>query len=157
MDKITPYIVMLPLILYTYNLTLDSKIEIERRLDALENKQAEKIVFDVPVYVAGFDEVLKKFDVEVTYYCDCEKCTGSYDLTYTGTVPTVGRTVAVDPEVIPLGTEVYIENVGWRVAEDIGGAVKGRHVDVFVASHEEALQLGRHKSFILVKEEPNVL
>jgi hypothetical protein len=46
------------------------------------------------------------------------------------------RSIAVDPRVIPLGSHVYIPsyapiNGGWFVAQDTGGAIIGRHIDVF--------------------------
>jgi 3D (Asp-Asp-Asp) domain-containing protein len=49
----------------------------------------------------------------------------------------VNRSIAVDPKVIPLGSMVYIpyyateENGGWFVAEDVGGAIQGLHIDVY--------------------------
>ncbi len=42
-----------------------------------------------------------------------------------------GRTVAVDRRMIPLGADLLIEGVGARVAEDTGGRVSGRHIDVY--------------------------
>lgn len=48
-----------------------------------------------------------------------------------GTCARSSRTVAVDPEVIPLGTEVLIEGVGIRRAEDTGGRIRGAHIDVY--------------------------
>lgn len=53
--------------------------------------------------------------------------------------------VAVDPNVIPLGTHLYIEGYGYAVAADIGGAVKQKHVDVFLPSLQAALAYGRQK------------
>ena len=47
------------------------------------------------------------------------------------------RSIAVDPSVIPLGSRVYIPayahdgHGGWFVAQDTGGAINGRHVDVY--------------------------
>lgn len=61
--------------------------------------------------------------------------------TASGTVPTVGRTVAVDPSVIPYGSEVII-NEHTYIAEDCGGAVKGNRIDILFETHKEALQFG---------------
>ena len=51
--------------------------------------------------------------------------------TSTGAIATEGRTIAVDPSVIPYGTEVLIDGHVY-VAEDCGGAVKGNVIDIFV-------------------------
>jgi len=53
--------------------------------------------------------------------------------------------VAVDPNVIPLGSLLYIEGYGYAVAADIGGAVKQHHVDVFLPSSQAAYAYGRQK------------
>ena len=90
--------------------------------------------------------------VELSFYCDSERCTGRYTTTATGTIPTPGYTVAVDPDYIPLGSEIFIEGLGWRVAEDTGGAVNGYEIDVFMASHEEALSRGRYTALAIIKE-----
>lgn len=73
----------------------------------------------------------------VTTYCPCAVCNSGFSGTATGTEITPGRTIAVDPSVIPLGTHVYIDGVGWRVAEDTGGAIKGNIIDLAVAGHGE--------------------
>jgi 3D (Asp-Asp-Asp) domain-containing protein len=82
-------------------------------------------------------------EFKLTAYCTCPKCCGRWadGITYTGTEATPGRTIAVDPEVIPLGSSVYI-NGHTYVAEDIGGAIKGNRIDVLFASHQEALEFG---------------
>lgn len=79
----------------------------------------------------------------ITAYCPCEKCCGEYadGITATGTVATEGRTCAVDPEVIPLGTEIEIDGVKY-IAEDVGGAIKGRRIDICFNDHRSALQYG---------------
>jgi 3D (Asp-Asp-Asp) domain-containing protein len=62
--------------------------------------------------------------------------------TATGTTPRKG-TVAVDPNVIPLGTKLYIEGYGYAVAEDTGGRIKGRIIDVYFESQAECVAWGR--------------
>ena len=62
--------------------------------------------------------------------------------TATGTVPTVGRTIAVDPSVIPYGSEVII-NGHTYIAEDCGGAIKGKNrIDILFETHTEARRFG---------------
>lgn len=66
---------------------------------------------------------------------------GSSNSTATGVVPTVGRTIAVDPSVIPYGSQVII-NGHTYIAEDCGGAIKGNKIDILFETHKEALQFG---------------
>ena len=95
---------------------------------------------------------------EFTHYCPCKKCCGKnpwdkgYGITATGTVATEGRTIGVNPKVIPYGSQVYIEGYGWYIAEDTGGAIKRKHIDVFVASHHKALQMGKKKAVVWVRK-----
>lgn len=87
---------------------------------------------------------------EITGYCPCRKCCGNFSSevtgkspsTSTGVVPVQGRTIAVDPRVIPYGTKVYIDGHEY-VAEDCGGAIKGNRIDMYFNSHQEALVWGR--------------
>jgi len=70
-----------------------------------------------------------------------------YGLTYTGTKVTEGRTIAVDPKVIPLGWWVYIEGIGFRRAEDIGSGVKGNKIDIYFDSSEYANRFGAKRGY----------
>lgn len=82
---------------------------------------------------------------KLTHYCAEEYehiCGTGTGLTATGTEVTVGRTVAVDPSIIPYGTQIYIEGYGWFVAEDCGGAVKNKQIDIAVETHADALFMG---------------
>lgn len=81
----------------------------------------------------------------ITHYC-CERyphiCGDGQGLTSSGVPVQAGVSVAVDSSQIALGTELYIEGYGTRIAQDTGGAVNGNRIDVAVATHEEALRLG---------------
>jgi 3D (Asp-Asp-Asp) domain-containing protein len=79
---------------------------------------------------------------KLTAYCPCSYCCGKSDgITATGTQATAGRTIAVDPSVIPYGSKVII-NGHTYTAEDCGGAINGNRIDVFFNSHAEALVFG---------------
>ena len=86
-------------------------------------------------------------EFEATFYT--KECGTGDGITFTGTKATVGRTVAVDPVFIPLGSWLYIEGFGWRRAEDTGSAVRGNVVDIYVGegpgARQEALRLGRQR------------
>ena len=82
--------------------------------------------------------------MRVTFYCPCAKCCGEHacGLTATGRAAT-GNIVAVDPRHIPLGAMVCVQEFGWMLAADTGGAIKGRHrLDVLRPRHDEARRLG---------------
>lgn len=75
-----------------------------------------------------------------------------FGITASGTHAVVGRTVAVDPSVIPYGTVLYIEGVGLRVAEDTGGAIRGRHIDVLVPNNQIAISFGvKHHARVYIR------
>ena len=107
----------------------------------------------------------EKGDVLVTGYCNCGDCCG-WRFSWLGFGPPVytygpmrGKrkeigvtargtqahhgTVAADPKVYPFGTRLQIPSYGTGVVEDVGGAIKGKHIDVWFPSHQTALNWGR--------------
>ena len=82
----------------------------------------------------------------VSFYCTCSKCCkqwSRYKRTATGMIADHRKNIiAVDPRVIPMHSSVYIDGLGWFQAEDKGKAIKGRRIDVLVASHWRAKNLG---------------
>ncbi|MBB3114093.1 uncharacterized protein YabE (DUF348 family) [Paenibacillus phyllosphaerae] len=70
-----------------------------------------------------------------------------YGITASGARVTEGRTIAVDPDVIPIGWWVYIEGIGFRRAEDTGSAIKGSKIDVYYESEDYAQKFGRKKGY----------
>lgn len=125
-------------------------------------KQDEQIVTEDDTAVQEPSEI---FEAKVTAYCSCPKCCGIWSkdhpsrqgtdyeqYTTSGTVPTAGRTIAVDPDVIPLGSKVVLNGHEY-VAEDTGSGVKGNHIDVYFDSHEAALDWGVRTMEVQVFEE----
>jgi 3D (Asp-Asp-Asp) domain-containing protein len=88
---------------------------------------------------------------KLTGYCACMHCCGKTDgITSTGTKAKAGRTIAVDPSVIPYGSKVIINGKEY-VAEDCGGAIKNKKIDIFFNSHEEALEWGVKYAEVYIK------
>ena len=100
--------------------------------------------------------------VLVTGYCNCGKCCGWKRLDDGRTVYTYGKmkglpkqigvtargtvarhgTIAADLRHYPYGTKLQVPGYGLGVVEDIGGAIKGHHIDVWFPSHQEAKEWG---------------
>ena len=82
---------------------------------------------------------------EATAYTDNVQSQGKWvGQTATGRKPQVG-VIAVDPNVIPLNTKLYVEGYGEAVAGDVGGAIKGKRVDLFHNTQSECKSFGRRK------------
>ena len=78
---------------------------------------------------------------KITAYCSCAKCCGkTTGRTASGTKATAGRTVAA-PSNFAFGTKL---NIGGHIytVEDRGGAIKGNKIDIYMNSHQAALQWG---------------
>ncbi len=68
-----------------------------------------------------------------------------------------GYTLAVDPRIIPFDSFVYLPGIGWRVAEDVGGAIKGYRIDVLMDTKKDAMKFGRQKLHALwIPPEPDM-
>lgn len=87
----------------------------------------------------------------ITHYC-CEIrphiCGTGTGITASG-IPVRPGLVAVDPDVIPLGTTVYIDGQAY-LAADTGGAILGNRIDIAVETHAEALELGVREAEVFV-------
>ncbi|WP_318614146.1 3D domain-containing protein [Sporosarcina sp. YIM B06819] len=99
------------------------------------------------------DKVVKEFTVSASAFtANCNGCSG---VTATGinlkSNPDM-KIIAVDPDVIKLGTKVHVEGYGYAIAGDTGGSIKGNKIDVFFSTKTEAYKWGRKEVKIKILE-----
>jgi 3D (Asp-Asp-Asp) domain-containing protein/uncharacterized protein YabE (DUF348 family) len=99
----------------------------------------------------GFDGTIQLAKAAITmvataYTANCSGCSG---MTASGRHAGHGI-VAVDPQVIPLGSHLYIPGYGHAVAGDTGGAIRGKRVDLGFNSDADAMQFGRRPVTVYV-------
>lgn len=87
--------------------------------------------------------VSRTLTMSATAYTDNVSSQGKWvGQTATGMTPRRG-VVAVDPNVIPLGTRLYIQGYGNAIAGDTGGAIKGNRIDLFFDTAAQVRSFGR--------------
>ena len=103
-----------------------------------ENKKIKKVLkMNASAYTAGPESTGKRPGDK------------NYGITATGTKAKHG-TVAVDPKIIPLGTDLYIEGYGYAKALDTGGAIKGNKIDLFYNNLCDAKKFGRRNLTVYI-------
>lgn len=170
--KLNALRILFPVILAALLLTLAVKAlwappqQVTVKLETAE-EPVDSEVFDVeakePSQVredSAADGLTYLGEFHITHYCACSICCGQYadGVTATGKVATEGRTIAVDPSVIPYGSRVAIfyddGRIRYYTAEDCGEDIEGQEADVFIADHSRARELGvKSGSVYIVSEE----
>ncbi|NOU71804.1 LysM peptidoglycan-binding domain-containing protein [Paenibacillus sp. LMG 31458] len=111
------------------------KTESEIGLPNGQKKIIKKVLnTTLTAYTAGFESTGKKASHPM------------YGITFSGLKAKEGRTIAVDPAVIPIGSTVFIDGIGIRKAEDIGSAIRGSRIDVFMNDLNDAQEFGVKKN-----------
>jgi 3D (Asp-Asp-Asp) domain-containing protein len=90
---------------------------------------------------------------EVTMYLARSEDYGRFNDGFTATMKKAdpkARIVAVDPKLIPYGSRVWVEDLGWYNAEDCGVAIKGFRLDLMAATRDAAMEFGRQRRFVIV-------
>lgn len=84
---------------------------------------------------------------------DSTAYTWTGDQTASGKWPREGVTVAVDPDIIPLGSAVMIwgadgEWMGIYEAQDTGRLIRGRIIDLYIQDYAECIEYGRQTIYV---------
>lgn len=170
------------------NINADMPVELAKRIEKSEEKvsrkgnreeiieETETVEKEQQVNYVSYrslaennppEEYKEVIAATATAYCLCQKCCGKlpshpyYGYTASGIkiVPGTGmKVIAVDPNVIPLGTKVYVDGLngawdyGYAIAADTGSAIKNLKIDLYMDTHSEALSWGRRSVDIYVVE-----
>ncbi|NLY79641.1 MAG: DUF348 domain-containing protein [Lysinibacillus sp.] len=142
----------------TYEITKENGQVVNKTLkneEILEEPKAKVVAVGTKVVTAqvsrGSNASGKEFYVTATAYTPyCDGCSGTsaYGINLRDN-PDL-KVIAVDPDVIPLGSKVWVEGYGYAIAGDTGGAIKGNKIDILVQTKKEAYNWGRKKVRIKV-------
>ena len=122
------------------------------RIDDVSDEELETYIEDLEPEIVQKPEMESLGVYFVTAYCPCTSCSSHWGKnTDSGAIAIEGRTVAVDPSVIPYGTVLFLEGYGEYVAEDCGSAIMGKEIDVYFDSHETALEFGEQYIEVFIK------
>lgn len=133
-------IVLILLLLPVENIKLNQGIDLSQKY------------FEVPFIPPKSSKLAyywEEIKVEATAYCSCKYCTGwGKNITASGVTPSRGTIAA--PRNIPFGTVIKLDGLGEFTVQDRGGGIKLKNgvvlIDVWMPSHQEALQFGRKKN-----------
>src|SRR5699024_10894726 len=86
------------------------------------------------------------------YTASCDGCSGTTATGVDLNENSDEKVIAVDPDVIPLGSKVHVEGYGTATAADTGGDINGDRVDLFMADEGDANNFGRQNVEVTIVE-----
>ncbi|NSL52876.1 DUF348 domain-containing protein [Bacillus sp. P2(2020)] len=145
----------------TYEVILENGKEVSRKLI-----QKEKIKDSIDRIVAlgtkpikqqtsrGYNGPVKKeFYVQATAYTAyCNGCSGKTSTGINLRANPDAKVIAVDPNVIPLGSKVWVEGYGYAIAADTGSSIKGNKIDLFYPDKKTVDKFGKKTVLIKILE-----
>lgn len=137
MRQTSPIVLIIYIVLLFGNISVSEKVNTPTPTETIQLNHV--VIPDRTEIVNVPSRGTRTKTITATYY------TWTGNQTKTGTWPKEGRTVAVDPKVIPLGSHLIIDGVGGYIAEDTGGLIQGDKIDIYKTSRNECIQLGVKK------------
>lgn len=130
----------------------EKPIEVISEQPLIRPKQPEVVIVEESTEEeteSEIDDLRLLGEFKVSAFCSCEKCCGKWSnnrpngIVYgaSGAELKPNHSIAVDTDIIPYGKSVFIDGIEY-VAEDCGGAIKGNRIDIYMDSHEAAVEFG---------------
>lgn len=149
----------------TYAITTENGIEVKREVLSevtVKNPVTQVVAVGTKAKSSGKKTVTTNAGQKLNYSKKLTVTATAYTAsqgkkTASGRVAQYG-VIAVDPNVIPLGTKLYVESTddgkswqyGYCIAGDTGGAIKGNKIDLYYNSKSQCLQFGRRSAIVYV-------
>ncbi|UNL85066.1 G5 and 3D domain-containing protein [Priestia koreensis] len=121
----------------------DRVVAVGSKVEKPVSKTAAEVSYNGQVSRSNNDTGKEMRVMATAYTAFCTGCSGK---TRTGVdlrANPNAKVIAVDPDVIPLGSKVYVEGYGYAIAADTGSAINGNRIDVFFSDQSEAYRWGR--------------
>ncbi|MGE5423640.1 MAG: 3D domain-containing protein [Ignavibacteriales bacterium] len=130
----------------TYNAVINLQKANKITVDGVVGTQTRRVLaslMEQPSRSGDIPRYTKELSLVATAYCPCDICNYPYggQPTYIG-LPLGPGIAAVDSNIIPMGTKLYVEGYGYAIAADQGSAIKGNRIDLCFADHQKALNYG---------------
>lgn len=130
----------------------EQTIEVASEQPIIRPKQPEVVIVEESTEEeteSEIDDLRLLGEFKVSAYCSCEICCQEWannrpnGIVYgaSGAELKPNHSIAVDTDIIPYGKSVFIDGIEY-VAEDCGGAIKGNRIDIYMDSHEAAVEFG---------------
>jgi uncharacterized protein YabE (DUF348 family) len=138
-------------VLRTYEIIKKNGKEVQRAVlseKTIKEKQDKVVAVGTKVDTyalasRGSDDGREIHVTATAYTANCNGCSGTTATGINLHANPNAKVIAVDPNVIPLGSKVHVEGYGYAVAADTGGAIKGSKIDLFMPSKQDARNWGR--------------
>ena len=119
--------------------------ETEKEKNSTSTTASNSPVFNVAISTPPASSGTEMTVTATAYTAYCTGCSGTTAYGIDLRSNPNQKVIAVDPSIIPLGTKVWVEGYGEAIAGDVGSAIKGHKIDVFIPTYENAMEWGVKK------------